>query len=100
VARRTREIGIRAAAGAGTAGIVALVMRQSLRLVGIGIVLGIPGAVAVMRAVSGIVYGLPPVDVASLAIGAGLLVAAGAAASFVPAWRAAHLDPMQALRVQ
>jgi predicted permease len=100
VARRTREIGIRAAIGASTLGIMVLVLRHSFRLVAVGIVIGIPGAVAVMRALSGIVFGLPPVDFASLGIGAALLLIAGAAASFVPAWRAAHLDPMQALRVQ
>jgi predicted permease len=100
VARRTREIGIRAAVGASTLGIMVLVLRHSFRLVAVGILIGIPGAVAAMRALSGIVYGLPPVDFASLGIGAALLLIAGAAASFVPAWRAAHLDPMQALRVQ
>jgi predicted permease len=100
VARRTREIGIRAAVGAGTFRIMALVLRQSLRLVAVGIAIGIPGALAVMRALKGLVFGLPPVDVPSLAIAAALLVLAGAAASFIPAWRAAHLDPMQALRVQ
>jgi predicted permease len=100
VAQRTREIGIRAAVGASTSSIMALVLRQSFRLIAVGTVIGIPGAVAVMRALSGIVFGLPPVDFASLGIAAALLAVAGAAASFVPAWRAAHLDPMQALRVQ
>jgi hypothetical protein len=100
VAQRTREIGIRTAVGASTSSIMVLVLRQSLRLVAIGIVVGIPGAVAAMRALSGIVFGLPPVDFASLGIAAALLAIAGAAASFVPAWRAAHLDPMQALRIQ
>ena len=100
VAQRTREIGIRTAVGASTSGIMILVLRQSLRLVAIGIAIGIPGAVAVMRALSGIVFGLPPVDFASLGIAAALLAIAGTAASFVPAWRAAHLDPMQALRIQ
>jgi ABC-type antimicrobial peptide transport system permease subunit len=100
VARRTREIGIRAAVGASTFRLMALVLRQSMRLVAVGIVIGIPGAVAVMRALRGIVFGLPQVDFISLAIAAGLLATAGVAASFIPAWRAAHLDPMQALRVQ
>ncbi|HEV2445700.1 MAG TPA: ABC transporter permease, partial [Candidatus Sulfopaludibacter sp.] len=100
VARRTREIGIRAAVGASTASLIGLVLRQSLRLVGVGIAIGIPGAVAAVRALSKIVFGLPPIDYASLAIGAALLAIAGLAAGFLPAWRAAHLDPMQALRVQ
>ena len=100
VARRTREIGIRMAVGSSAAGIVGIVVRQSLRLVAVGVLLGIPAAVAVMRAVSGLVFGLPPVDYASLAIAAALLGAAGLAASAVPAWRAAHLNPVKALRVQ
>jgi hypothetical protein len=100
VARRTREIGIRAAVGASTARIVVLILRQSIRLVAVGVVIGIPGAVAVMRALSKIVFGLPPVDPVSLSMAAALLAVVGVAASFVPAWRAAHLDPVQALRVQ
>ena len=100
VARRTREIGIRMAVGSSTGGIVGIVVRQSLGLVAVGVAVGIPGAVMVMRAVSSLVFGLPPVDYASLAIAAALLGAAGLAASCVPAWRAAHLDPMKALRVQ
>jgi predicted permease len=100
VARRTREIGIRAAVGAGTARIMILVLGQSFRLVAVGIAIGIPGAMAVMRALSGMVFGLPPVDFVSLGMAASLLAIAAAAASFVPAWRAAHLDPVQALRVQ
>ncbi|HTX34490.1 MAG TPA: ADOP family duplicated permease [Bryobacteraceae bacterium] len=100
VARRAREIGIRMAVGSSTGGIVGIVVRQSLELVAVGVAVGIPGAVMVMRAVSSLVFGLPPVDYASLTIAAALLGAAGLAASCVPAWRAAHLDPMKALRVE
>ena len=100
VARRTREIGIRSAVGASTARIMGLVLRQSFRLVAVGIGIGIPGALAVMRALSGMVFGLPLVDYVSLSIAAGVLAITALAASFVPAWRAAHLDPVQALRVQ
>jgi len=100
VALRTREIGIRTAVGARTLTIMVLVLHQSLRLVSIGILIGIPATVAVMRALAGIAFGLPPVDWVSVGTAAALLVAAGIAASLAPAWRAAHLDPMQALRVQ
>jgi len=100
VARRTREIGIRAAVGASAGRIMLLVLRQSLRFVAIGIVIGIPGAVAVLRLLSRIVFVLPPVDLASLSIAAALLILSGLAASFIPAWRAARLDPMRALRVE
>ncbi len=77
-----------------------LVLGQSLRMVGIGVALGIPGAIAAMRALSGIVFGLPKVDVVSLSFAAAVLAATAIAASFIPAWRAAHLDPVQALRMQ
>jgi hypothetical protein len=100
VAQRTREIGIRTAVGAGTSAIVGLVLRQSLRLVAVGIAVGVPGAVAAVRALSGMVFGLPPVDVVSLAAGTALLGIAGLIASFLPAWRAAHLDPVRALRIE
>ena len=100
VARRTREIGIRMAVGSSAAGIVGLVVRQSLGAVALGVVLGIPGAVLVMRWVSGMVFGLPPVDYVSIGIASALLAIAGLAASSAPAWRAAHLDPVKALRIQ
>ncbi len=100
VARRTREIGIRMAVGSSAAAIVGIVVRQSLRLVAFGVLIGVPGAVLVMRALSGLAFGLAPVDYPSLAIAAALLGAADLGASCAPAWRAAHLDPMKALRVQ
>ncbi len=100
VVRRTREIGIRMAVGSSSGKIVRLVMAESLRLVWIGIGVGLPGAVAVMKGISTMVFGLSPVDLASLGIAALILAATGAAAAAVPAWRAAHLDPVEALRVQ
>ena len=60
VARRTREIGIRAAVGASTTRIMMLVLGQSFRLIAVGIAIGIPGAVAVLRAVSGMVSACRP----------------------------------------
>ncbi len=99
VIRRTREIGIRMAVGSAPAGIMRLVLNESLRLVLLGVIVGIPGAVALMRAVSSMLFGLSPVDPASLAMAAFVLAITGIAASAAPAWRAAHLDPMIALRV-
>jgi ABC-type antimicrobial peptide transport system permease subunit len=100
VVRRTREIGIRMAVGSNPAGIVRLVLHESLRLVLLGVIVGIPGAVLLMKAVSSMLFGLSPVDPASLAIAALALAITGIAASAAPAWRAAHLDPMNALRVE
>lgn len=100
VVRRTREIGIRMAVGSNPAGIVRLVMHESMRLVLLGVIVGTPGAVALMKAVSSMLFGLSPVDPASLLLAAFVLAITGIAASAAPAWRAAHLDPMSALRVE
>jgi predicted permease len=100
VVRRTREIGIRMAVGSSSAGILRLVLNDSLRLVLCGVILGLPGSLAVMKVASSMVFGLPPVDLASLGIAALVLTATAIVASTAPAWRAAHLDPVEALRVQ
>jgi len=100
VVRRTREIGIRMAVGSSGAGIVRLVLKDSLRLVLYGLIVGLPGAVAVMKAISTMVFGLSPVDPMSLGVAALILFVTGIVASVAPAWRAAHLDPVHALRVQ
>jgi predicted permease len=96
VVRRTREIGIRMAVGSAPVGIVRLVLNESMRLVLLGVMVGIPGAVALMKATSSMLFGLSPVDPASLALAAFVLAITGIAASAAPAWRAAHLDPMSA----
>jgi predicted permease len=100
VVRRTREIGIRMAVGSEPVGIMRLVLSESLRLVLYGVIVGIPGAVALMKAISSMLFGLSPVDPASLAMAAIVLAITGIAASAAPAWRAAHLDPVSALRVE
>jgi ABC-type antimicrobial peptide transport system permease subunit len=100
VVRRTREIGIRMAVGSAPAGIVRLVLNESMRLVLFGVIVGIPGAVAFTKAASSMLFGLSPVDPASLALAAFVLAITGIAASAAPAWRAAHLDPVSALRVE
>ena len=100
VVRRTREIGIRVAVGSSSAGILRLVLNDSLRLAVCGVMLGLPGSLAVMKATSTMIFGLSPIDMASLGIAALILTAAAIVASIAPAWRAAHLDPVEALRVQ
>ena len=100
VARRTREIGVRMAVGSKPAEIMRLILHDSLRLALIGIAIGLPGALVLMRAVSGMLFGLAPFDPASLVAAAAFLLATAVAASAAPAWRAAHLDPVQALRVE
>jgi predicted permease len=100
VARRTREIGIRVAVGSSPGKIVGLVLGESLKLVLLGVLVGVPGAVAVMKAIHGMVFGLSPVDPLSLGASVVALCLTGTAASAIPAWRAARLDPVRALRVE
>ena len=100
VARRTREIGLRMAVGSSKARVVRLVLLECLRVVGAGVVLGIPIAVLAMRRISTLLYHVAPVDTPSLIAAAVALVLTALAASAIPAWRATRLDPVTALRVQ
>ena len=98
VARRTREIGIRIALGARPAQVRSGVVGGALALAGAGVALGLVGAIAFARALRGILYGVEALD---LSVFAGVLVAllmAAAVASWVPARRAARIDPTDALR--
>jgi predicted permease len=100
VARRTREIGVRMAVGSTSARIVRLVLAESSRLLLLGILIGVPGALAVMKALSGMVFGLSPVDGVSVAVAVLILAGVGVAASAGPALRASRLDPVRALRME
>lgn len=98
VSTRSREIGIRIAVGAVRGDIVRMVAGEGVRLGVIGLALGLPGAVAAGRLVRGLLYGVGATDpVTFLAVGV-LLLAIAAAASIVPARRAAATDPAAALR--
>jgi predicted permease len=98
VGRRYREIGIRMALGAQPGSVVALVLRETGILVALGALIGVPTAFALTRLVSGFLFGLKPQD--PLTIGAAILVllATTALAAWIPARRAAAIDPMTALR--
>jgi len=99
-ARRTGEIGLRMALGAGRSQVLALVLRQVLRPVAAGTVVGFVASWTATRWVESLLFGVKRLDVVSFA-GAFLLLAAVAlAAAFVPAWRAARTDPMTALRAE
>ncbi|HTR03772.1 MAG TPA: ABC transporter permease [Thermoanaerobaculia bacterium] len=98
VAQRTREIGIRMALGARQANVVRMIVAQGLRPAAAGLVLGLGAALALGRTVADLVYGIPASDPGTLAgVGALLLGIAGLAA-FIPARRAARVDPSVALR--
>jgi predicted permease len=98
VAQRRREIGIRVAIGAARAQVLGLVMRQGLQMVAIGTAIGLVGALGGARLVSGLLYGESGVDVVTMVVVPLTLIAVAALAIWVPARRAATVDPMVALR--
>jgi predicted permease len=100
VARRRREIGVRIALGARTADVLRLVVGRGLALAGGGVLLGTGGALVLTRFMRGILYNVAPTDPATFAAVAVALLAASALASWLPARRAARVDPSVALRAE
>jgi predicted permease len=98
VERRTQEIGIRIALGAGRAAVYRMVGRQAALLIAASVVIGGAGAVAVTAALRSTLFGFAPDDYTLPLAAAGLLCLAALAASYLPARRAARLDPMEAIR--
>jgi predicted permease len=98
VARRTNEIGIRLALGARREQVLGATMRESLALVGIGLVAGVLVVLAASRFVASLLFGVPKNDPLTLSLAVVVLVAVGAAAAYLPARRASRVDPMIALR--
>ncbi len=100
VAQRTREIGLRMALGADTAGVRRMVLRQVTRMLVVGGVLGIVAALALGRAAGSILYGLNGHDPLVLGSAVLLLAAVAFGAGYLPALRASRIDPMDALRYE
>ncbi len=100
VSQRGHEIGIRMALGAKRAEVLRLVVGQGMLLAMIGVALGIGGALLLTRFLSGLLYGVGANDPVTFFGVAVLLSAVAALASFIPAWRAARIDPMEALRYE
>jgi len=93
-ARRTNEIGIRMALGATRGQVQGMVLRESLLLVIAGIAIGVPATLAAARLVSSLLFGVKAADPLTIAGGALLMIAVAALAGFLPARRAARVDPM------
>ena len=100
VAQRTREIGVRVALGAQRVNVLSLVVGQGLKLAAIGSAVGLVGALAVTRLVSRLLYGISPIDPVTFAGVPVLLAVVAMLASWLPARRAAKVDPMEALRYE
>ena len=98
VARRTNEIGIRMALGARRQDVLRLVLWESMILVAIGVVIGVAVTLGAGRFVATLLFGLAPTDALSIVSATALMVAVAAFAGFLPARRAARVDPMVALR--
>jgi len=98
VARRKNEIGIRLALGAARGDVMRIVLREAALLLGLGIVAGTVIALAATRAAGALLFGLQPRDPETFAFSIALLATVAVAASWLPARRAARLDPMAALR--
>ena len=98
VSQRTRELGIRVALGASRADISRAVMRGSLAVVALGVVAGVVSAIGAGRFLSSLLFGVPPYDAMILAFAVITLFATGLLANWLPARRAARVDPMVSLR--
>ncbi|HEX4770017.1 MAG TPA: ABC transporter permease [Bryobacteraceae bacterium] len=100
VARRTREIGIRMAIGAEKRDVLWMILREVLLLLGIGMAIALPSALVLTKYVQSQLYGIQPVDPASIIAAVVVISAVALLAGYVPARRAARIDPMRALRYE
>jgi len=98
VAQRTHELGVRAALGAPKSALLGMVLRNGMTLAGLGLVLGLVGALALTRLLATLLIGVGARDPLTLSVSAAMLAAVALVACYVPARRAAKLDPVAALR--
>jgi putative ABC transport system permease protein len=100
VSQRTREIGVRGAIGASPQQVIGLIMQQGLWKTGVGLAIGLVGAMLVSRYLKGQLYELSPTDPRAYVAVSALLLIVAAVASYLPARRAAKINPIEALRVE
>jgi len=100
VSRRTTEIGIRMALGASARDVVVMVLREGARIAIAGVAVGVAASAALTRLVSGLLFGVAPNDPLSFAIAAAAILVIALVSSYLPARRAAAVDPLIALRAE
>jgi ABC-type antimicrobial peptide transport system permease subunit len=100
VARRRKELGVRLALGAQPTGVIWLVMKEVLLLLGVGLAIGIPTAILLARFVSSQLHGIQAQDPLIAGATVALLATVSIAAGFLPAHRASRIDPILALRAE
>ncbi|MBL9208506.1 MAG: ABC transporter permease [Opitutaceae bacterium] len=98
VTQRTVEIGVRMALGAQPTQVVRLILRQGLRLVAVGLVVGVALAAGLSRLIASLLFGIEPFHVGVYAGVAGVFTVVGVLACLLPSWRASRIDPLEALR--
>ena len=100
VSQRTREIGIRMALGAQRRQVRTMFLRQGLALSGVGLGVGLVAALALTRLMSSLLFGIEPTDVVTYVAAIGVILAAAALASYLPARRASAIDPVETLKAE
>jgi len=100
VSRRTNEIGVRMALGAQTRDVLRLVLVESMILVVVGVAIGLATSLAAGRLVASMLFGLAPTDAATIAVAMAVMLGVAAVAGYLPARRAARVDPLVALRYE
>jgi len=100
ISQRTQEFGVRMALGASAASVAGMVAREGALLSGCGALLGVSAALAVAGGLRGMLYGVAPVDVTTVVSVTSLMAFVAIAAASIPAWRAARVEPIVALRTE